>query len=312
MRAAPVATATAFAAAIPTSRAPTNPGPTVTATPSRSAKRHPARSSASSISGFRACTWALEATSGTTPPNLACRSVWLATKLARTIAPSSMTATAVSSHEVSMPRTLTGARSRANAVWELLGQSSQSPLVFGPVHVVDPHDEGVLVHLLVVVLADADRSEPELSVQPLRAVVRDADLQGDGLRAGRNRILDEVVQQAHPDLVALVFGVDGDVRDVGLFTVRDEAAVPHDLLVHPGHEVAPVPGLGHLREEQVGTPRSRVDLALDGHHAAQMAAAHPGHLKPWRLGLADPKRSPHPTSSGRAATPRMIGRSPPG
>ena len=75
MKSAPVAKATAFAAAIPTSKAPTSPGPTVTATPSRSANRQPARSSASSINGFRACTCAREATSGTTPPNLACRSV---------------------------------------------------------------------------------------------------------------------------------------------------------------------------------------------------------------------------------------------
>src|SRR6266540_2328019 len=307
MRSAPVATTTAFAAAIPTSRAPTNPGPTVTATPSRSANRHPARSSASSMSGFRVCTWAREATSGTTPPNRACRSAWLATRLARTIRPSWMTATAVSSHEVSMPRTLMGARSRANAVGELLGQPSQSLLVFGPVHVVDPHDQGVLVYLLVVVLPEA-----ELSVQPLRAVVRDADFQGDGLRALRDRVLDEVEEQAHPDLVPLVLRVDGDVRDVGLLSIGDEPAVPHDLLVHPGHEIAPAPALGHLREEQVGAPRARVDLALDGHHAAQVAAAHPSHLKPWRLGLADPKRSPHPSSSGRAATLRTTGRSPPG
>src|SRR6266496_136230 len=167
MRSAPIEKATAFATAIPTSRAPTNPGPTVTATPSRSANRHPARSSASSISGFKACTWAREATSGTTPPNRACRSVWLATRLARTIRPSWMTATAVSSHEVSMPRTLTGRRSRANPVGEVLGQSAQSLLIFGPVHIVDPHDQGVLVHLLVVVLADADGAEPELLVQPL-------------------------------------------------------------------------------------------------------------------------------------------------
>src|SRR6266545_1979 len=274
MRSAPIAKATAFAAAIPTSRAPTNPGPTVTATP--------------------------------------CRSVWLATMLARMIGPSWTTATAVSSQEVSMPRTLTGARSRANAVGELFCQPPQSLLVVGPVHIVDPHDEGVLVHLLVVVLADADGPEPELAVQALGAVVRDTDLQGDGLRARRDRVLDEVEEQAHPDLVALVLGVDGDVRDVGLLPVGDEAPVPHDLLVHPGHEVAPVPGLGHLREEQVGAPRARVDLALDGHHAAEVPAAHPGHLKPWRLGLADPKRSPHPTSSGRAATPRTTGRSPPG
>ena len=49
---APVARAIAFAAAIPTSSAPTSPGPNVTATPSTSANPTSAAASASSSRGF--------------------------------------------------------------------------------------------------------------------------------------------------------------------------------------------------------------------------------------------------------------------
>ena len=105
-RVAPVASATAFAAAIPTRSAPTRPGPTVTATVSRSPNPTPAATRASSISGFNASTWARAATSGTTPPNRSCRWTCEAIRFERTVKPSSTTATAVSSHEVSMPRVI--------------------------------------------------------------------------------------------------------------------------------------------------------------------------------------------------------------
>jgi len=51
--------------------------------------------------------WARAATSGTTPPNARCSSSWLRTREERMRAPTglspSMMATAVSSHDVSMP-----------------------------------------------------------------------------------------------------------------------------------------------------------------------------------------------------------------
>jgi hypothetical protein len=97
------------------------------------------------------------------------------------------------------------------------------------------------------------------------------------------------VQEARADLLALAFGIDGDVGHVGLFPVADQPAVADDLPIDARDEVAPVPRLGHLREEQVGAPRARVDLAFDRHDATQVAPAHPGHLKPRRLWLADPK-----------------------
>ena len=59
---------------------------------------------ASSTTGVSRSTWARPATSGTTPPKRACRSTWLDTTELLTIRPSSTTAAAVSSHEVSMAR----------------------------------------------------------------------------------------------------------------------------------------------------------------------------------------------------------------
>ena len=63
----------------------------------RRPRRGPARRS-----GVIVSTWARLASSGTTPPNAACRSIWLATTDERTARSSSTTAAAVSSHDVSM------------------------------------------------------------------------------------------------------------------------------------------------------------------------------------------------------------------
>ena len=103
IRGAPVASATDLAAAIPTSSAPTSPGPTVTATPPRSPKSRPVASNAWPSNGLSASTCARAATSGTTPPNRSCRCSWRAIRFARTVKPSSTIAIAVSSQEVSIP-----------------------------------------------------------------------------------------------------------------------------------------------------------------------------------------------------------------
>ena len=68
----------------PTSSAPTSPGPDVTATASRSGPATPASSSARATIGVMVSVWARLASSGTTPPKLACRSTWLATTEERT------------------------------------------------------------------------------------------------------------------------------------------------------------------------------------------------------------------------------------
>src|SRR5512132_1198056 len=300
---APVASAIDLAAAIPTRSAPTRPGPTVTATPSRSPNPHPAVSSAASISGVSASTCARLASSGTTPPKRSCTSTWLAMRLASTVSRST-TATAVSSHDVSIPNTFTARPSRsglrvvgeersrdlgAKAVGELVEQPTQARPELGVADPVQPHDQRVLADLLIVVLPDADGAEPEPGVQPLGTPVGDADLERHGLGAHVVGRQDQIVQQARADLLALAFGIDGDVGHVGLFPVADEPSVADDLPIDACNEVAPVPRLGHLREEQVGAPRARVDLAFDRHDATEVAPAHPGHLKPRRLWLADPK-----------------------
>src|SRR6266540_2611794 len=294
----------ALAAAIPTRRAPTRPGPTVTATPSRSRNPHPAVSSAASIMGVRASTCARLASSGTTQPKRSCTSTWLAMRLASTVSRST-TATAVSSHDVSMPSTFTATPSRSgprprrrpeasrdlgsHAVGELVEQPAQARPELGVADPVQPHDQRVLADLLVVVLPDAHGAEPESGVQPLGPPVGDADLERHGLGAHVARGEDQIVQEARADLLALAFGIDGDVGHVGLLPVADEPAVADDLPLDARDEVAPVPRLGHLREEQVGAPRARVDLEFDRHDATEVAPAHPGHLKPRRLWLADPR-----------------------
>ncbi len=103
---------------------------------------------------------------------------------------------------------------------------------------------------------------------------------------------------------AVLLRVDRDVRDVRLVPVADQPPVADDRLVDLGHQVAAVRRLGHLGDEQVRAPRTGVDLALDRHHAAQVAPAHARDLQPRGPVLADPTRSQHRTSSGRAARRR--------
>src|SRR5439155_552424 len=101
----PVTQAGAFGRAQPTRSEPTRPGPCVTAIPSRSPSLTPARASASSTTGTITSRWRREANSGTTPPYGAWTSSWEATTLDRIRRPSATTAAAVSSQELSMPRT---------------------------------------------------------------------------------------------------------------------------------------------------------------------------------------------------------------
>src|SRR6266542_3826593 len=318
MNGAPVARATDFAAARPTRRAPTRPGPTVTATPSRSAKRRDASSRARSSMGVRSSTWAREASSGTTPPNRPWTSCWLDTRFERIRTPSSTTATAVSSQDVSIPSTFTrpvpprrAPRSRRAAFparRRQIGEAFQEVLVLGPVHVVHPHDQGVLVRLLVVVLAHADRAEPEPPVHPLRAPVRHPHLQRHRPGPHVHRRLGQLVHQPRADLAAVVVRVHGDRGHVGLVAVADQPGVAHHIPADPRHQVGPVRLLGHLGQEQAGTPRPRVHLALDGHDPLQVAPAHPADLELSRSGLSRPKRSPHPTSSDTGGPRRPPGR----
>src|SRR5262245_52680206 len=100
------AQARALATAQPTRSEPTSPGPWVTAMPSRSLSFTPASLSARSMTGLMTSRCRREASSGTTPPHGACRASWEATTSERMRRPSANTAAAVSSHEVSMPRTI--------------------------------------------------------------------------------------------------------------------------------------------------------------------------------------------------------------
>ena len=94
--------AMALAVVSPISRAPTRPGPQVAAIASKSFNAAPADSNASSITGLMFSRCFLDATSGTTPPNLLCMSIWLDMMFDRTSRPFLTTAAEVSSHEVSI------------------------------------------------------------------------------------------------------------------------------------------------------------------------------------------------------------------
>src|SRR5919202_3559280 len=90
---------------MPTSRAPARPGPTVAATAWSWWGSMPDSTRAWATAGVSSSTWARLAISGTTPPYRAWRSTWLDTTDDSTVVPSATTAAAVSSHDVSIPRT---------------------------------------------------------------------------------------------------------------------------------------------------------------------------------------------------------------
>src|SRR5437762_9397466 len=89
---------------MPTSREPTSPGPSVTATAERSSQLDPACSIASRTVGTMARRCSRDASSGTTPPYLPCVANCDATTEESARSPSSTTAAAVSSHDDSIPR----------------------------------------------------------------------------------------------------------------------------------------------------------------------------------------------------------------
>src|SRR5437867_1957847 len=101
----PCTHASAFASDVPTSSEPTSPGPCVTAMPSRSMSRTRASPSARSTTGTITSRCRRDASSGTTPPYGPWTSSCEATTLDRMRRPSTSTAAAVSSHELSIPST---------------------------------------------------------------------------------------------------------------------------------------------------------------------------------------------------------------
>ena len=100
----PVAQASPFAKDRPVSSAPISPGSTVTAMASTSAIDRLAFSNALRVTPQMASVCAREAISGTTPPYSLCISICEATTLESSVRPSSTTAAAVSSQELSKPK----------------------------------------------------------------------------------------------------------------------------------------------------------------------------------------------------------------
>src|SRR5689334_22237926 len=136
-----------------------------------------------------------EATSGTTPPNRACRSACDETTLER-ISPPSTSAAAVSSQEVSSPRITLVVRD---------GVANDRVL---------PHDQRVLAVVRVVAAPHASGAEAEVLVELDRAGVRDADLERVAAPRAAGGDLEEPVQQHRGDLLPPAGGRDGHVHHV--------------------------------------------------------------------------------------------------
>ena len=162
----PRAHARALAAEMPTSSAPTSPGPCVTAIRSISSSGVSAASSASRTTGETSSRCLRDATSGTTPPKRACRSACDETTDDST-RPSS----------ARRPRRSRRTTSRSRGSRGLLGRRRLAP-----------HDHGVLAIVRVVPAAETAGLEAEALVEPDRARVRDAHLERVATsRVGRGR-----------------------------------------------------------------------------------------------------------------------------
>src|SRR5438093_1108326 len=292
----------------PTSRQPTRPGPRVTATSSRSAGWTEAFSRARSRRPGNRSRWSRAASSGTTPPKSLCRSTWEWMTLARTLRPSSTTATEVSSQEVSMPRVSDILLSRpspltleARGDLLILGEqlaAEAADLRVDPLQVrlvrlaeprrvdrVRPHDDRVLAVVGVVALPPADHLEAEGLVHLHRVVVRGSDLERDPLCTHVVGGLDQPGEHDPPVASALQIAAHADGGDVGFVVHPPHAAVADDRRVEVGD---PVPGrplggpvsLNLLAQDDVVCARPRGQLAVVG-------IARPGRGEDLALDLLD-------------------------
>ena len=192
--------------------------------------------------------------------------------------PSSTTAAAVSSHDVSIPRmrvTRTSvARTRSCPAPRRSTPSSNSA-VLGRVDLVRPHDERVLAGVGVVALADADRHEAEPAVQLLRAACcesRASSVSAVAPRAIASRASASSKRvpmpcRCHAGSTAMVVTWPS-LSDIIKPGVADDVAT--DLR----HDVRARRPQGELAHEERVRPRLRVHLLLDAQHRSQVAAAH--------------------------------------
>ncbi len=243
------------------------------ATAARSTGLVSATASASSTTGVSRSRWARPATSGTTPPKRAWVSTWLDTTELCTTRPSSTTAAAVSSHEVSMARILTSglrAWSRRSSCRRPPPRDSQADSVVVGVDAVRPHDEGILVGLGVVVLAEALGLEPEPVVHGLGRQIGHPHLEGQVLGAVQPRRPGQVGQQPGADLVAVPRRVHRDGRHVRLVTAVHQSRVTDDEPVDARRHVVAAGPEVELAHEQGHRPRPRVHLVFDPHHRTKV------------------------------------------
>src|ERR1051325_10983430 len=275
----------------PTRRQPTRPGPRVTARRSRSNGLTAALSRDRSRRAGR---------SGTTPPNSLCTSTWEWMTLARTLRPSSTTATEVSSQLVSMPRVraMTKPSDSPDEAAPTRLPTPDSPdypgwllVLFGeelaakaahlgidPVEVhlvrlakarrvdgVRPHHDRVLAVVRVVALAAADDLEAEALVHLHGVVVGGPDLERHPLGAHVVCRLDQAREDDPSVTPVLQVLADADGRHVSLVVHAPHAAVADDRGVEVRQAVALRPVRGTLlpQHDVVGA-RPRRELAVVG------------------------------------------------
>src|SRR5690554_786418 len=165
-RGLPRAQARALAVETPMSRAPTKPGPWVTATASMPDQSKSASSKALRIKGFRASRCWREAISGTTPPNRAWVSIWEATWLAKSSRPRLTMATAVSSQDVSIAKIL--------AISLLLS-------VQVGCDVIQPHYQRVLSVISVIAPTHSRHHKAKPGIELLGSQIAAPHLQGNAI-----------------------------------------------------------------------------------------------------------------------------------
>ena len=149
------------------------------------------------------------------------------------------------------------------------------------------HDDRVLLVLGVVIRPDADRSEGEAPVEPLRDGVRAPDLQGHAAAVAPAGDVHHVRQQPRGVSGVPVLRVGGDVQDVQL--VRDQPVVGEggDLAAdHITQDVDAGPIASQFLQEHVPRPGRAKGKAFDLHHRVDVDSLHWRDGKGLR-GLAD-------------------------
>ena len=152
---------------------------------------------------------------------------------------------------------------RAGHLVQLRLDGGQPLGVGGGVDVVDPHDDGVLARLGVVVLPHPHGGEAEAAVEGLGRIVAHPDLEGQVADPERGGGPGRVGEQDGADAPMVPVRVHRQGGDVAVVVHHHEPDVAHHDGADGRHRVAPGGPLGQLGQEEGGRPGPGVGLLLD-------------------------------------------------